>query len=76
MPDIGWIDVAGAATFFSTRYGAVARRQLYTKCIEPFNSLSRMPEGRRVKVFNPEWPQAIFSRLGDYFQQVPPAIGD
>jgi hypothetical protein len=53
-----------------------SEKQLFTKCIDPFINLSRMPEGRRVKLFNPEWPQTIFSRLGEYFQQVPPAIGD
>ncbi len=49
-------------------------KDLISKCLPHFVCLSRMIEGRRVKVFNPDWPQKPFSRLADFFEVVPPSL--
>lgn len=51
-------------------------KDLISKCLPYFVCLSRMIEGRRVKIFNPNWPQKPFSRLADYFEIVPPLVGE
>lgn len=51
-----------------------SERQLFIKCIQPFVDLSRTAAGRRVRLFNPDWPQPPFSRLADFFEEIPSRI--